>query len=215
MLGLGAARAVLFSELHRVIASGGCVVDPAHLMQLVATETQYGGLTPFTRHGINRVDRDAIQRSSFEESIQTLAEASLMAERTSTMSADQCVAVGERIPGGTGTVGVISPAESQLHNLAVNNTSLSAIQRAALFNKGDRNEIKKETMDWNRRTDDEWSDLTMEPSGTDSEIVRSISLQRLESFTTDKSQEGNISGVDIYVSSSDVRYLDRPSTPDY
>ena len=106
VLGIVAARAVLFAELDRVISTGGGHVDPRHLAQVVATMTHRGWLMPLTRHGINRVDLSVLQRTSFEEPVDMLLQGAVQGQQDPLCGLCECVYVGAKPPVGTGTVAV-------------------------------------------------------------------------------------------------------------
>jgi hypothetical protein len=106
VLGMVAARAVLFAELDRVISTGGGHVDPRHLAQVVATMTHRGWLMPLTRHGINRVNLSVLQRTSFEQPVDMLLQGAMQGQSDPLRGLCECVYVGAKPPVGTGTVAV-------------------------------------------------------------------------------------------------------------
>jgi DNA-directed RNA polymerase II subunit RPB1 len=72
VLGMVAARAVLFAELDKVVSAEGGYVDARHIAQLVTTMTHRGFVMALSRHGINRTDYSVLQRASFEEPVDNL-----------------------------------------------------------------------------------------------------------------------------------------------
>lgn len=108
VLGLAAARAVLFAELDRIVCYDGGYVDPRHLAQIVTSMTQRGFVMPLTRHGINRVDFSVLQRASFEEPVDMLLQGAASGVLDPLRGLCECVYVGAKAPVGTGTVAVQS-----------------------------------------------------------------------------------------------------------
>ena len=107
VLGLAAARAVLFAEIHKVLCSDGGYVDPRHIVHVVATMSHRGTIMPITRHGINRVDMGLLQRTSFEEPMDMLLQGAMTHTKDPLRGIAECVAMGQKPPFGTGTVGVV------------------------------------------------------------------------------------------------------------
>ncbi len=135
VLGLVAARAVLFAELDRVISTGGGHVDPRHLAQVVATMTHRGVLMPLTRHGINRVNMSVLQRTSFEEPVDMLLQGAVQGQRDPLRGLCECVYVGAKPPVGTGTVAV---QEDYIADAAINpaRATVSSREMRALPGQG-------------------------------------------------------------------------------
>ena len=105
-LGLAAGRALLFSELERVISYDGGYVDARHIRMVVNTMSHRGYLMPYTRHGINRVDYSVIQRASYEEPVDMLFGGAVTADKDDLHGLCECVLFGVKPPIGTGTVAV-------------------------------------------------------------------------------------------------------------
>ena len=105
-LGLAAGRALLFSELERVISYDGGYVDARHIRMVVNTMSHRGYLMPYTRHGINRVDYSVIQRASYEEPVDMLFSGAVTADKDDMHGLCECVLFGVKPPIGTGTVAV-------------------------------------------------------------------------------------------------------------
>ena len=105
-LGLAAGRALLFSELERVISYDGGYVDARHIRMVVETMSHRGYLMPYTRHGINRVDYSVIQRASYEEPVDMLFGGAVTADKDELHGLCECVLFGVKPPIGTGTVAV-------------------------------------------------------------------------------------------------------------
>jgi hypothetical protein len=106
VLGLAAARAVLYAELDRVVSYDGGYIDGRHMSQVVASMTHRGFLMPFTRHGINNADFHVVERASYEQPVETITGAAQVAAPEPLRSMSECVAFGQRPAIGTGTVAV-------------------------------------------------------------------------------------------------------------
>lgn len=106
VLGIVAARAVLYAELEKVISYDGGYVDPRHLGHVVASMTHRGTLMPFTRHGINRINTSFIQRSAYEESSTQWSQAAMLGTRDPLTGVSEAVMMGTAMPLGTGSVAV-------------------------------------------------------------------------------------------------------------
>lgn len=76
VLGIEATRNSIIKELRFVLDSYGIYVNYRHLSTLCDIMTNRGIITAITRHGINRVDSGALRKSSFEETVEILLEAS-------------------------------------------------------------------------------------------------------------------------------------------
>ena len=106
VLGMVAARAVLFAELDKVVSGEGGYVDPRHLAQLVTTMTQRGFVMALSRHGINRTDYSVLQRASFEEPVDHLQAAAAAGTVDPLRGLSESITMGVKAPLGTGTVAV-------------------------------------------------------------------------------------------------------------
>jgi DNA-directed RNA polymerase II subunit RPB1 len=113
VLGLAAARAVLFAELDRIVSYDGGYVDARHLAQIVTTMTHRGFVMAMTRHGINRVDLSVLQRTSFEEPVDMLLQGAAQGVSDPLRGVCECIYVGAKPPIGTGTVGVMEDVEGE------------------------------------------------------------------------------------------------------
>jgi DNA-directed RNA polymerase II subunit RPB1 len=102
-LGIEAARAALLTELRNVIEFDGSYVNYRHLALLCDLMTGRGTLMAITRHGINRADTGALMRSSFEETVEILAEAAMMGSRDDCHGIAENVLFGQMAPMGTGS----------------------------------------------------------------------------------------------------------------
>lgn len=105
-LGIEAARAALLTELRNVIEFDGSYVNYRHLALLCDLMTSRGTLMAITRHGINRADTGALMRSSFEETVEILAEAAMMGTKDDCHGIAENVLFGQMAPMGTGSFNV-------------------------------------------------------------------------------------------------------------
>lgn len=104
VLGIEAAAAVLFSELHTTISFDGTYVDPRHIMMIVNTMTRGGYIMPLSRHGINRMDTGPLLRCSFEETPDILCDAACFGECDNGRGVSQNIMTG-KLPGiGSGAM---------------------------------------------------------------------------------------------------------------
>ncbi|KAF8315634.1 beta and beta-prime subunits of DNA dependent RNA-polymerase [Clavulina sp. PMI_390] len=106
VLGIEAARAALLTELRNVIEFDGSYVNYRHLALLCDLMTSRGKLMAITRHGINRADTGALMRSSFEETVEILAEAAMMGSKDDCHGIAENVLFGQMAPMGTGAFSV-------------------------------------------------------------------------------------------------------------
>jgi len=82
VLGIEAARNALYNELVAVTNEGA--MNYRHLSLLIDTMTYKGNLMSIDRHGINRTSSSALSKSSFEESVDMLINASIFSEYDNT-----------------------------------------------------------------------------------------------------------------------------------
>ncbi|KAM0687099.1 DNA-directed RNA polymerase II core subunit rpo21 [Conglomerata obtusa] len=101
VLGIEAAREVILRELRSVIENEG-YVNYRHLSLLSDVMTLRGILTGITRHGVNRGEKSALMRCSFEETVEILLEAALVAERSKSKEVTDSIILGQIVPVGTG-----------------------------------------------------------------------------------------------------------------
>jgi len=111
ILGTEAARQALLNEIRNVLGFYGIYINYRHLATLVDVMTQKGRLTSITRHGINRLDSGPLRKSSFEETVEILLEASLHNERDSLSGVTENIILGQLAPIGTGSFDVIMDAK--------------------------------------------------------------------------------------------------------
>jgi len=109
VLGVEAARTALAVELTNVIGEGA--MNYRHLSLLIDTMTFKGGLMSIDRHGINRNASSALSKSSFEESVDMLINASIFSEFDNTSGISPQVMLGKVANCGTGNFDIILDEE--------------------------------------------------------------------------------------------------------
>merc|ERR1711968_257467 len=80
-LGIEAVRKSIMREISKCLATYGLYVNYRHLGTLCDVMTSRGHIMAITRHGTNRVDHNAIQRASFEETVEILFESATFSEK--------------------------------------------------------------------------------------------------------------------------------------
>jgi len=101
VLGIEAARCAVLHELKSVIENEG-YVNSRHLSLLSDVMTNKGILTGITRHGVNKGNKSALMRCSFEETVEILLEAALVGEKSNCKEVTECIILGQVVPIGTG-----------------------------------------------------------------------------------------------------------------
>ena len=137
VLGVEAARTALAVELTNVIGEGA--MNYRHLSLLIDTMTFKGGLMSIDRHGINRNASSALSKSSFEESVDMLINASIFSEFDNTSGISPQVMLGKVANCGTGNFDIILDEEYMME--LMKNTKMKR------KNKYDMDEIVEEDDD--------------------------------------------------------------------
>lgn len=106
-LGVEATRRALMKELHNVLSFDGSYVNHRHLSILCDVMTQRGKLTSITRNGINRVNRGALAKCSFEETVEVLFQAATYAETDALRGVTENIILGQLAPFGTGACDIL------------------------------------------------------------------------------------------------------------
>ena len=111
LYGVEAAAAVLHSELVRTYAAGGANdIDQRHVSLVVDCMCRSGVPKPFSRHGLNSsvATTGPLVRASFEESVDTLVNASVLGEADKIEGAlSSSIMLGVRPTVGTGAFDVL------------------------------------------------------------------------------------------------------------
>ena len=94
ILGVEAARQALLNEIRNGLGFYGIYVNSRHLSTLCDVMVQNGRLTSITRHGINRLDSGPLRKSSFEETVEILLEASIHSEKDNLLGVTENIMLG-------------------------------------------------------------------------------------------------------------------------
>jgi DNA-directed RNA polymerase II subunit RPB1 len=137
VLGVEAARNALYHELVNVTGEGS--MNYRHLSLLIDTMTYRGNLMSIDRHGINRNASSALSKSSFEESVDMLINASIFSEYDNTSGISPQVMLGKVANCGTGNFDIIIDEEYMME--LMKNTKMKR------KNKYDMDEIAEEEDD--------------------------------------------------------------------
>jgi len=112
VLGIEAARNALYNELVNVTGEGS--MNYRHLSLLIDTMTFKGNLMSIDRHGINRNSSSALSKSSFEESVDMLINASIFSEYDNTSGISPQVMLGKVPNCGSGNFDIVLDEEYML-----------------------------------------------------------------------------------------------------
>jgi DNA-directed RNA polymerase II subunit RPB1 len=99
VLGVEAARAVLFNEIQGLFESVG--VNYRHLCLLCDVITRFGKMMSIDRNGINKNDIGTLAKASFEETEKILLKAALFGEVDPVTGVSANIMMGQPIRGGT------------------------------------------------------------------------------------------------------------------
>ena len=99
VLGIEAARSVLFNEINGPFAEVG--VNYRHLCLLCDVMTRSGKLMSIDRYGINKNDIGTLAKASFEETEKILLKAALFGEMDPVTGVSANIMMGQPIRGGT------------------------------------------------------------------------------------------------------------------
>jgi DNA-directed RNA polymerase beta' subunit len=115
VLGIEAARNALYNELVNITGEGS--MNYRHLSLLIDTMTYKGNLMSIDRHGINRNASSALSKSSFEESVDMLINASIFSEYDNTSGISPQVMLGKVPNCGSGYFDIILDEEHMMELL--------------------------------------------------------------------------------------------------
>ena len=102
ILGVEAARNVLFNEIRNVISFDGNYINYRHIAMIADIMTYRGYFIAMSRHGINRLDQGTLMRCSFEETVDILTEAAAYSAKDLIKSTSENIILGHLGPFGTG-----------------------------------------------------------------------------------------------------------------
>ncbi len=106
VLGIEAARQMVFNEIYNVLSDQGISVDSRYLSLIADTMTASGELKGITRYGLIKDKISVLARASFETPIIHLIDAALSGETDPLNSVVENVMLNQPIPVGTGLPGV-------------------------------------------------------------------------------------------------------------
>jgi len=107
VLGIEAARNSIIHEAQSTMEEQGLTVDVRHIMLVADMMTSDGIVKSIGRHGISGVKASVLARASFEETGKHLLRASIRGEVDHLTGIIENIIIGQPIPLGTGSVGVV------------------------------------------------------------------------------------------------------------
>jgi DNA-directed RNA polymerase subunit A" len=107
VLGIEAARNAVIHEAQSTMEEQGLTVDVRHIMLVADMMTSDGSVKSIGRHGISGEKASVLARASFEETGKHLLRASIRGEIDHLTGIIENIIIGQPIPLGTGSVGVI------------------------------------------------------------------------------------------------------------
>ena len=107
VLGIEAARNSIIHEAQTTMEEQGLTVDVRHIMLVADMMTCDGIVKSIGRHGISGEKASVLARASFEETGKHLLRASIRGEVDHLTGIIENIIIGQPIPLGTGSVGVI------------------------------------------------------------------------------------------------------------
>jgi DNA-directed RNA polymerase subunit A" len=107
VLGVEAARNAIIHEAQTTMEEQGLTVDVRHIMLVADMMTADGMVKSIGRHGISGEKASVLARASFEETGKHLLRASIRGEIDHLTGIIENIIIGQPIPLGTGSVGVI------------------------------------------------------------------------------------------------------------
>jgi DNA-directed RNA polymerase subunit A" len=110
VLGIEAARNAIIHEAQSTMEEQGLTVDVRHIMLVADMMTSDGSVKSIGRHGISGEKASVLARASFEETGKHLLRASIRGEIDHLTGIIENIIIGQPIPLGTGSVGVIMKA---------------------------------------------------------------------------------------------------------
>ena len=114
MLGIEAARNILYKEINEVFETAGSYINSRHIGLLVDVITNKGILMSIDRHGINKSDRGPLAKCSFEETPDILARAAIFSEVDNMSSVSSNIMLGQEVPIGTGCIDILFDEEKYI-----------------------------------------------------------------------------------------------------
>jgi DNA-directed RNA polymerase subunit A" len=112
VLGIEAARNSIILEAQNTMEEQGLTVDVRHIMLVADMMTADGSVKSIGRHGISGEKASVLARASFEETGKHLLRASIRGEIDHLTGIIENIIIGQPIPLGTGSVGVVMKPRS-------------------------------------------------------------------------------------------------------
>ena len=116
VLGIEAARNALINEITDLISDSGTYVNSRHIELLADTMTQKGGIMSIDRHGINKSDRGALAKCSFEETPDIITKAAVYSEVDKIKGVSAAIMLGQEVNCGTGFSDVVFDEEKYMEH---------------------------------------------------------------------------------------------------
>ena len=113
VLGIEAARNAIINEALRTLDEQGLTVDVRHIMLVADMMTADGSVRSIGRHGISGEKSSVLARAAFEETGKHLLRASIRGEVDNLTGIIENIIIGQPIPLGTGSVGVVMKPNKQ------------------------------------------------------------------------------------------------------
>ena len=126
ILGIEAARQMLYKEISDVFAMSGAYVNSRHINLLVDIMTNKGSLMPMDRHGINKSDRGPLAKCSFEETPDIIARAAIFGELDKVQSVSANIMLGQEVPIGTGCIDILFDEDKYYDSINKSNEYISS-----------------------------------------------------------------------------------------
>ena len=112
VLGVEATTVLLFHEIKSVLSFDGTYTDDRHIMMVANIMMRHGFVMPLNRHGLNNLSSvTPLTRCSFERTADVLFDAGAFREPNPLRCVSDNIAMGQRIPGGTGKFQVFTDPE--------------------------------------------------------------------------------------------------------
>ena len=117
LLGIDAAKKLIFKEINEVLDFSGSYVNYRHLSLLCDTMTNKGKLMSIDRFGINR-DRDIgpLAKCSFEETPDIISKAAIFGEFDKITGVSSNIMLGQEVSSGTGFFDVLFDENKFIEN---------------------------------------------------------------------------------------------------
>ena len=126
LLGIEAARNILYSEISEVFENAGSYINSRHKQLLVDMMTNKGYLMSMDRHGINKSDRGTLAKCSFEETPDILARAAIFGESDLMNSVSSNIMLGQEVSIGTGSIDILFDEEKYIEHMKDNDFEYDA-----------------------------------------------------------------------------------------